>query len=293
MNYSLLDNEIQIKNTIADTQGLEYEKKYNSIANKSVEGFSKMYGENSVTKKNDSDLNELINLQEKYQQKMSDYSNAYKLLMDNTNEYFNIMKSPLLNKNIRLANGTIGYVTTMGIFRPYQSMETFNKIIGINGCPSNFTEVQATINNNKVTTDPPFMVGRPMEIGDSCGNEGKNVVVTSTGQPGNPKYQGCYKYTYDAIANGDIKYQPIGNNGGATIDSCRQAAHDTGSSVFGLATINNNNNEYTYCFTGKDIEKIKTYGKALLSQVSWETPGSLNAIYAEFNFAGQLTIIFY
>ena len=278
MNYSDLNSEIDNKSSLSSIQGQEYRKKYDLITK---EGFSNLFGENAVDSKNKSDLNELLELEKKYQSLLSEYLNDYKQLMSNTTQYFDILKSPLINKNIRLTDGTIGYVTNVGVFKPYPSMDIFNNTSGKNGCPSNFTQVEAIISNNKVTTTPPFTVGEKMELEQSCGNEGKNVFVSSLGQEGSHSYQGCF--------NGGDGIE-VGNRDqleqGGSFEQCKNLAQIRGKNVFGLNSVENK----AMCYIGDDIEKIRSNGLSLKNIVSWETPINTSAISAALNKTGQLLV---
>jgi len=240
--------------------------------------------ENSVKTRNENDIRELLLLQRDYNQKLSDYSTTYKLLMDSTTEYFDMLKSPLLNKNIRLSDGKIGYVTKMGVFRQYPSMSVYNDIVGKNGCPpAGYVQVQATILNDRVTTNPKLIVGRPMESGDSCGNEGKNVIASSTGTAGSHTYQGCYRLPPTSNA---LKYQD-GLGSSATINSCKQLAHDTGNTVFALSSGGIGTSK---CYIGNEFDDVEVNSESIENIISWETPANINCVYAKFNKAGQLTI---
>lgn len=287
IDYSPLSNEIGSKRVNSDKQGLEYIKKYSSITNENnyvgIEGFSNLFGENSVDKKNKTQVDELLKLQDQYQKQLSQYAKTYELLMSNVNNYFNMRKSPLLNKNIRLSDGKIGYVTNEGVFKQYPDMNIFNGTSGKNNCPSKWIQVEANIVDGKVTTTPPFIVGEPMQLGQSCGNEGKNVYAVNTGAPGKEVYTGCFNVP---TSSSDLIYQD-GLGETATFDSCKQLAHDSGSSVFAL---NGSTIDKLKCYIGKSIDSIRANGPALINKISWQTPPNVNAINAVFNNAGQLVI---
>lgn len=287
MDYSSLNSEISSKKSKSDTQGLEYIKKYSSISEydeiKYTEGFSNLYGVNSVDGKNNSDVNKLLKLQKQYQQQLSTYSQSYNLLMSNVNQYFQLRKSPLLNKNIKLTDGKIGYVTSEGIFKHYPNEEIYKNTSGKRGCPANYTQVEATIVNGKVTTTPPFIVGEPMQMEQSCGYEGKNVFASNTGAPGSHTYKGCYKAPVD---NDYFTYESgLGEN--ASFESCKQLAYDTGSNVFSLF---GNTKDKLKCYTGTSIDTLRANGASLTHVVSWETPSNVDSISALFNNAGQLMV---
>lgn len=286
MNYSDLNREID-KTTLSSIQGQEYRKKYNCITK---EGFSNLFGENTVDAKNKSDLNDLLELEKKYQELLAEYLNDYRQVMSNATQYFDVLKSPLINKNIRLTDGTIGYVTNAGIFKPYPSMDIFNNTSGKNGCPSNFTQVEAIVSDNKVTTTPPLTVGEKMELNQSCGNEGKNVFVSRLGQEKTPSYQGCFKTGEVSIFKTGERDVELGNwfplEQTGSFEQCKQLAQVRGKKVFGLNSVNNK----AMCYIGDDIEKIRSNGLSLKNIVSWETPINTSAVSAVFNKSGQLQV---
>ena len=285
MNYSPISSEIGNKNIKSDAQGLDYIKKYNTITdkNKHIEGFSNLYVENSVSLKNKSEVDNLLKLQSEYQKKLSDYSQTYNLLMSNVNQYFELRKSPLLNKNIRLSDGKIGYVTSEGVFKHYPSMEIFNNTAGKNNCPTEFIQVEANIVDGKVTTTPPFIVGEPMQSGQSCGHEGKNVFAANPGTPGPHTYKGCFRVP---TSSNDLQYQE-GLGEAATFDTCKQLANDTGNSVFALV---GNTLDKLKCYVGSNIDSIRANGDSLTNVISWETPNNVDSVYATLNNAGQLIL---
>jgi len=292
MNYSYINSEIENKNNKSDNQGLEYITKYNSIAGEHnnvsgteamTEGFSNLFGNNTVDNKNQNEINQLLKMQKEYQKKLQNYTKTYELLMSNINEYFELRKSPLINKNIRLSDGKIGYITSEGIFKNYPNMDIFNNTSGKRGCPSDFIQVEATIVDGKVTTTPSFIVGEPMQNEQSCGNEGKNIFSTGTGSPGKETYKGCFDVPSDSD---DLIYQDgLGEN--ATFESCKQLAHDSGSSVFSLI---GDTVDKLKCYIGSSIDSIRANENSTTNLISWEAPNNGNSISAEFNRAGQLIV---
>lgn len=291
MNYPYVNNEFENENK-SDKQGLQYITKYNSITGEHNnvsgtgpvrEGFYNLYGNTEVDNKNQNELDELLKMQQEYQKKLQTYTKTYDLLMANINEFFELRKSPLINKNIRLSDGKIGYVTSEGIFKHYPNWENYKKTSGKRGCPSDYIQVEATIVDGKVTTTPPFMVGEPMQDEQSCGNEGKNVFSSGTGSPGKETYKGCFKVPSDSD---DLVYQDgLGEN--ATFESCKQLAHDSGSSVFSLL---GDSIDKLKCYIGSSIDSIKANENSTTNMISWEAPNNGNAISAEFNRAGQLIV---
>lgn len=144
-----------------------------------------------------------------------------------------IQPNPYSNKNLSL-NGNIGYVTNSGVYKWYPNVDTFNNTAGNNGCPNTNTIINKplTIDNYNQTgtqikqISPNLVVGTKMQSGQSCGNEGSNVFVTSI--LNNPKstYLGCFAdateklLTYfdstpsvkNLIVNGNFETPVLSNN---------------------------------------------------------------------------------
>ena len=81
-----------------------------------------------------------------------------------------INSKTLLNSNIKLANGELGFVTSDGVYKQYPSLEIYQKTIGKNNCPNNYIEVNVNRTDKIVNTVPPLTVGTPMVSGQSCAN---------------------------------------------------------------------------------------------------------------------------
>ena len=86
------------------------------------------------------------------------------------------------NKNVRSADGTIGYVTATGVSKVYGSMEDYQATAGKNNCPADF--IKLTPN----WKDLGFPVGSTMKSGQSCGNENTYV------QPSPPETKFDWKF---------------------------------------------------------------------------------------------------
>jgi hypothetical protein len=143
---------------------------------------------------------------------INNLSNIYDILRNNYNTASQKLTSvasdmlfregssnPYKGKNINL-NGAIGYVTNMGNYKWIPNMDIYNNNSGKNGCPSSYKDVPGVSNaqdyNTKgalLQTRPSLLVGTPMLLGQSCGNEGQNVYVNSmVGNDNSPEYLKCY-----------------------------------------------------------------------------------------------------
>lgn len=303
MNYSELNNP-EMNKDIFNNQGMDYikfrnKKKEidgkllsttvvdNNSVNGIIEGFSSMYPGNAVDAKNSSDFNAVVKLQEEYQKKLSEYSSAHRDLLSKISEYFKIKESKLINTNIQLPSGHIGYVTSDGVFKHYPNRNLYNQTRGKNGCPSNYTRANGKIVGNIITSNdstfPNFKLGTPMEMGQSCGDEGKNVFVTNPGPVGNSKYEGCYN---NSTSSELTKSSETGQYNAVGFNKCKQFAHDTGNSVF---AISKNGDGTMNCYVGDDLNKVKEGGVAIVPIQSWAS-SQVNGTVATFNAAGQLLI---
>lgn len=195
-------------------------------------------------------------------------------------------KNVLRNKNVRLQNGAIGYVTNSGVFKHYPNMATLDSTVNKNGCPPK-TWTQLNINNtgNIIKTNPQLRMGTGMKQNGSCGLEGKNIHVVKSDEPGNPEFYGCYNLK----PSSKLVYQEdMGNT--ADFDACKFRAYDKGSGIFALDSTNGNSK----CYIGLPGSRdgLKAGGEAFRVVTSWsyEVPGFKSC---KFNDSGELTIHYF
>ena len=167
---------------------------------------------------------------------LSNYSNTFNKITGKTQDYVNRISSsnPYLNKFIHFTNGTIAYVTNLGVAKPISSSNAYQSLLGKNGCPTTVQDVPlewspSYIEGSVIPLNPTLVVGSPMNEGESCGNEGKNVFVSSLiSKDATSAYQGCYQdaspsimtfigesppVQIDAsIVNGDFSQPVMANN---------------------------------------------------------------------------------
>ena len=167
---------------------------------------------------------------------LSNYSNTFTGITDKTQDYINRISSsnPYLNKFIRFTNGTIAYVTNLGVAKPMSSSNTYQSLLGQNGCSTTVQNVplewsSSYIEGSIIPLKPTLVVGPPMNEGESCGNEGKNVLVSSLiSKNSTVAYEGCYQdaspsimtfigesppvQTNVSIVNGNFSQPVIANN---------------------------------------------------------------------------------
>jgi hypothetical protein len=156
---------------------------------------------NKTSSVNKTELNDLIQLQQSYQQLLDQYTNINKSITDSSLASINRTSSsnPYLGKNIRFTDGTICYVTSQGIVRKYPTQDIFMNTAGLNGCPAKTDIVNVNIAysssfpiGSSIPTTPPLIIGQDMVQNESCGNEGKNVYASTLLNNPTSSYIGCY-----------------------------------------------------------------------------------------------------
>lgn len=167
---------------------------------------------------NQQQFNQLRNLQNQYSNLLNEYNNIQNTLVDSSLEVIDRTSSSnkYLNKNIKFTDGTICYVTSQGIAKPYTSLDIFKNNSGKNGCPLENDIINLTIPwltsyvpGSIIPTTPTLIVGENMISGESCGNEGKNIYVSELIDNPSTSFIGCYN---DKPALTNINIVPIMNS---------------------------------------------------------------------------------
>ena len=186
-----------------------------------INEYTRMKENNAQSQRN---LAELQQLQSQYNNLLSNYNDLTNQVKTVTKQNMERISSnnPYLGQNITLNNesgslpvidaGVGGYVTSQGDFKSYPDSGTMNATIGQNGCPTNVIgNVQPNLYSNLLQQ------GTDMVSGQSCGNENKNVYVSSIIKNPNATYQGCYAdnatspYTMTFIGGSPPSPSPINN----------------------------------------------------------------------------------
>jgi len=270
-NYarSFLDN---IGNNIDNV--LENSLMFNNVLENStiLNNIEEPFTLSEIVKEQEDREKEMNNIIDERNRNLSDYSNKYKNLLEKTVNFIDTTNknNKYSGKNIKFSNGIIGYVTEKGYFKYYTNFESFQKNAGKNGCPKEVIELNISVYNyNKVgeiiPTNPPLIVGTPMEINQRCGNEGKNLQVTSIQEKNSPfTYLGCFKSI--PMSNTKMKYQSdLLNN--STFTTCKTRANDLG---FNLMAMHNGNNNGSECYIGNNLEFAKTNETATKRNISYK-----------------------
>lgn len=219
------------------------------------------------------------------------YKTAVKATSDAQNKYnagitdYIARTNPIINKNanknIKLSDGTIGYMTNRGVFQQYDDIA---KTAGINGCP-----IQSDISNinfglGEIDNHPSMIsLGPKKPIRTACGNEGTNMYVNNVLTDADVKYLGCYINVPGAmtIINKIDNY-----------DDCKLYAMNNGYKYFGLVNANTATQKVT-CVVGNDKAKItsKELGYVFNEKVLFSTRSRKVARSALLTNEGQIVLL--
>ena len=159
---------------------------------------------NRVIQSNDYSSNQqtIANLQNQYQNTLSEYENLVTQISGNTKGYLDRVNpsNPYLGKNIVFTTGESAYVTKLGVVKLYpRDVWVAWYTMGKNGCPSG---AETPINlpwlakyntpGATIPSKPPLVTGTPMTTGQSCGSEGQNIFVNKLVNNPTITYSGCY-----------------------------------------------------------------------------------------------------
>ena len=242
------------------------------------------------------DQNELADLEAQFGTLMLQYEQTQQAITEKSKSYMQRFNSnnPYLNKNVRLANGEIGYVTNQGEYKWYSSPELMKNTAGKNGCPSAADIVQVNVASDNynnpgsfLPTNPPLLVGSAMTAEQACGNEGINVHVTSLLTDPPTSYVGCYADKEDrAMGTPLASGQNIYN-----YDTCRTAAIESGNQYFAVQNFQTDT-QLGQCVVTNDLTTAEKYGPGNNFQTTalWSS-NTTTGTAATITSSGQLVVI--
>lgn len=156
----------------------------------------------SRTQDQSSQQDTIASLRKQYQDTKAQYEQILTDIHGRTKGYLDRVnpQNPYLGKNLQFSSGEVAYVTQHGVAKlyPKENMDIINNTLGKNGCPSGTVSISlpwlSDYNMPGVTipTVPPLISGTPMQKGQTCGNEGKNVYVSSLVKNLESSYIDCY-----------------------------------------------------------------------------------------------------
>ena len=215
-----------------------------------------------VVEKNLDDFDELKDLQLQFNRELQEYNQAVKDLIENSRDYIsasNKSNNEFANKYIRETNGSVGFVTGRGVWKPIGSAAIADDIQGQNGCPSNWRSNNQTVipDEGQEYSIRNAPLGNIIKMGgqelikgsyiiqnQSCKYAGENVYVTEPSIPTSPQYLQCSKTAGS--------YQS--DLGVTSFNRCKQRAADEGSNVFTMGP--NQGNSKGQCFIGGGGSRI-------------------------------------
>lgn len=242
------------------------------------------------------DFQQLNNLQDQLNDLNSQYNDVHQSVENEGLAYMDLTSSsnPYLSKNITVDNsagqlpvvssGVGGYVTGKGIFKNYIDQTMFNATAGKNGCPAGKT---IGVKSDKFSS--LLRNGTDMKSGQSCGNEGTNVYVSSMLSNPSTSYKGCSyntnptdNTTTSAMTSAPELY---------TFNECQQYAIDNGKQYFAIRGDPETTGKST-CLVGDDLTTAQQYGDAsrLVTKTKlWSTEG-LTDVNGQAKSTGQTSV---
>ena len=207
-----------------------------------LEGFDKLLSEKDslVAQENKKELDELQDLESQLNNLLSKYGNLHKSLMSDTKDYLESVEgaNKYSGKNLRLKNNQTFFVTDDGYYKKYASDKVYEATAGKNGCPANFTTVDA---DSIDKLDRKLIRSTPMKSGQSCANTGRNVFVTEPAQPiantadlKNVEFVGCLNRTTDENPNSMTNHVLSAQNEQEAFQQAASIAQESGRPYFSL-----------------------------------------------------------
>jgi hypothetical protein len=195
-----------------------------------------------------------------HNRKLTDYSNKEKHLLEKTVAFLDATakNNRYSGTNIKFTDGTIGYVTQKGYFKIYPNRNIKKSTYGKNGCPKNWQQLDIYFRpeynkeGSVIPTDPPLIVGSPMSAGQPCGNEGRNIQVTTIAPKNSPfTYRGCYEAEPKST---QMEFQSdLGDK--TTFSNCKTRAHDRGYNFFAMR---DGSDIGSKCYIGKNLTSTRS-----------------------------------
>jgi hypothetical protein len=184
-------------------------KQGEKFRSKCREGFTQAFPNASLDeiKKNDQ---KFLEISDDVNRKMANLARSQQTVQKETKDFLTVASrdSKYLNNNVYTTDGTYGYVTGEGIFKPYNSKDDALASMGKNGCPSSVLGLDTGANlytdDGEYLAGPvPMKVGTPMVKGQQCGMAGENVYVGRSNKGvGESKFLGCKRGDSSLVATG-------------------------------------------------------------------------------------------
>jgi hypothetical protein len=245
---------------------------------------------------NQKDLDELTQLQTKYDSLIQQYTDIQTKIGDSSLNTINRVSknNPYLNKTVKFTTGHICYVTNQGVVKYIPSPEILDSV----NIPKNIINITIpwdsayNVPGTKIPTIPPLISGTNVKKGQTLGNEGSNVYASKLINNPSSTYIGCYNDN-NGLEN-DQRAMIMNSNTieYTTFDKCQEYAVENGYQYFGMQDYKSDRT--AACVVSNDLEKTKMYGdgtiqRTLIQIWSSNTAGS-GATSCYLNSDGRLLI---
>jgi hypothetical protein len=273
--YKFTQYQDKIKQRVEFTIKNNHSNDVTNITKKSRENF-----ENNNNKTSDAIIENLKKEYDKtlneYNVTLSKYNDLAKQMQTTSSNYIERVNpnNKFLNKIIRFTRtGHLLYVTKQGVAKYIPSMDILNSISGKNGCPNtsgNYIPIdipwlnEYSIEGTQLPTNPPLIIGKNMQLNESCGNEGSNVFVDKmmSSSP-TPTYVGCYQDNNITPTMNFIGSSPSASNANIsatyTYEECKKAAVLGGYQYFALQNADPSKG-LGFCAVSNDIKTVQKNG---------------------------------
>ena len=228
---------------------------------------------------NQKDLDELRQLQSKYNSLIQQYTDIQKKIGDSSLNTINRLGSnnPYLNKTIRFTTGQLAYVTNEGVVKYIPSSEILDSV----NISKNYIDINIPWDSSyntagtQIPTNPPLISGTNIKKGQTLGNEGSNVYASRLINNPSSSYIGCYNDKPPSTNVNVVPVMNVSNN----VNSFRSiassiylqtnetvgpwAAFDQNPNTFWHSEVSssNNYNAGTGVYEGSNGVNIKNIGK--------------------------------
>jgi hypothetical protein len=274
------------------------------------ENFKSMRGPTNVTQKA---VNVLKNtkissseedLVSQYNSLIAEYQSSLQKFNNQIQSYYNRTgpDNPYAGKNISIS-GNYFYVTQMGVAK-YWSGTVWGSISSdpdsFPNCPKTSEMITVDVPWSEtyftpgsiIPTNPTLIVGTPMVAGQSCGNEGKNIIVNKMIGNSTVNFLGNYADSSTSPLMTNINTADGTSENVLSFEGCREQAILSGNSLFALQNADSSTG-FGLCNLSNNLAQATSLGKAqqLSPVILWSSnTASLGGVSASLTTSGTLAV---
>jgi len=239
-----------------------------------------------------------------YNSLIAEYQSSIQKFNNQIQSYYNRTgpNNPYAGKNISIS-GNYFYVTQMGVAK-YWSGTVWGSISSdpdsFPNCPK--TSEMMTVDvpwsdtyftpGTIIPTNPNLIVGTPMIIGQSCGDEGKNIIVNKMIGNSTVNFLGNYVDSSTSPLMTNINTADGTSENVLSFEGCREQAILSGNSLFALQNADSSTG-YGLCNLSNNLTQATSLGKAqqLSPIILWSSnTASLGGVSASLTTSGTLAV---